>query len=147
MSNWKSILKESRQITGTGIKTKLGTGPLTISDNGDDENECCEEAYQAFNNLLKRNFNLNSDVPSTHHWFYLPTKHWQRIIKELGVTDLQNPNIDWDEEKCGILEVIMEDAANDYFKGFGDGLQPQYEYYDTNEKIKSIFAEWDNCEG
>ena len=144
---WFSILKESRQITDTGIKTKIGTRPLTISNNDDDDNECCEEAFQAFNNLLKHNFDLNPDVPSTHHWYYLPTKYWQRIIKELEVKDLQNPNIDWDEEKCLILESIMDDAFGDYFKAFGDGLKPQFEYLDASEKIKSIFDEWDDCEG
>jgi len=72
-----------------------------------------------------------------------------KVYNDYGieVKDLQNPNIDWDEEKCLILESIMDDAFGDYFKAFGDGLKPQFEYLDASEKIKSIFDEWDDCEG
>ena len=39
MNNWWDLLKASRQIASTGIKTKLGTTPLTMGD----EDDCCEK--------------------------------------------------------------------------------------------------------
>ena len=38
---WFNILKEPQQISSTGIRTKLGTTPLTM---GDDDVDCCEIA-------------------------------------------------------------------------------------------------------
>tara|TARA_R100000152_G_C6771099_1_gene197515 strand:+ start:1243 stop:1596 length:354 start_codon:yes stop_codon:yes gene_type:complete len=39
---WFSILKESRQIGQSGIRTKLGNTPLTMGDEEDDE-DCCQQ--------------------------------------------------------------------------------------------------------
>ena len=144
MSNWKSILKESRQISDVGIKTKLGTRPLTISDNGDDENECCKEAHDAFEEMLSRNFHLKIDYPleAIRPWYHTVMNIWTKMQEELGFKE----NRKWTEENCQKLENIMDYAFDEYFEGFGDSLIPQYEYYETTEKIKSIFDEWDNCE-
>ena len=38
-STWWDIVKNTKQISETGIKTRLGTKPLTITDDGD----CCEK--------------------------------------------------------------------------------------------------------
>ena len=46
---WFDILKESRQISSTGIKTKLGTKPLTITE--DKEDECCENAKEGYKEI------------------------------------------------------------------------------------------------
>ena len=45
MNNWFTILKGAKQISSTEVKTKLGTRPLTITDN-EDEFPCCEEARE-----------------------------------------------------------------------------------------------------
>ena len=42
MNNWFTVLKDAKQISSTGVKTKLGTKPLTITD--EDKFPCCEEA-------------------------------------------------------------------------------------------------------
>ena len=47
MNSWFNVLKESRLTSQTGIKTKLGTKPLTIADN-EDEPSCCEIAIDAY---------------------------------------------------------------------------------------------------
>tara|TARA_Y100001963_G_scaffold157202_1_gene252750 strand:- start:487 stop:822 length:336 start_codon:yes stop_codon:yes gene_type:complete len=41
MSSWQGILKDVKQIQSTGIRTKLGTTPLTMGDEDDDD--CCEK--------------------------------------------------------------------------------------------------------
>ena len=46
MSDWKDILKESRLTSQTGIRTKLGTTPLTMGDEDEDDFPCCEEARE-----------------------------------------------------------------------------------------------------
>jgi len=44
---WFDILKDVKQISDVGIKTKIGTRPLTITDEEDESNfPCCEEARE-----------------------------------------------------------------------------------------------------
>ncbi len=52
MSDWKDILKESRLTSRTGIRTKLGTTPLTMGD--EDDFPCCEEAREQALSLMQK---------------------------------------------------------------------------------------------
>ena len=45
MNDWFTVLKDAKQISSTGVKTKLGTKPLTITDD-EDRFPCCEEARE-----------------------------------------------------------------------------------------------------
>ena len=55
MDNWEFILKDTKQISSTGIKTKLGTRPLRIINN----NDCCENAKMEYRRVqTPRNTNF-----------------------------------------------------------------------------------------
>ena len=56
MNDWKDILKDVKQISSTGIRTKLGTTPLTMGDE-DDEDSCCEKAHTDMLNLMDSIYN------------------------------------------------------------------------------------------
>mgnify|MGYP003155117569 CR=1 FL=1 len=56
MNNWKSILKDARQISQAGIKTKLGTTPLTMGD----ENDCCEKLKNEVLGIMRNNQPVNT---------------------------------------------------------------------------------------
>ena len=75
-STWWDVIKNTKQISGTGIKTKLGTKPLTISD--DNEDDCCEEALEKF-------VDLYPDVMSIRKWTC------ERLRRFLG------QKLDWEE--------------------------------------------------
>ena len=57
--NWFDILKESRQIGQSSIKTKIGTRPLTISN--EDDNDCCEIAREQYQNWMDNGIYTNTD--------------------------------------------------------------------------------------
>ena len=38
---WFDILKDAKQISSVGVKTKLGTKPLTITDDEEEDEDCC----------------------------------------------------------------------------------------------------------
>ena len=148
--NWFSILKESRQIADVGIKTKLGTRPLTISDNDEDDN-CCEKAFEEFSNFLddNRNYRWHSTRPDVNDkWRKIITDAWEQLI-DVGILipPKKINSSDWNTVKCYDLEKIMEKTYNSYWDLFNDNDFPMTsDSYESCEEIRAIFMRWDECE-
>ena len=62
MNNWWDLLKASQQIASTGIRTKLGTTPLTMGD----EDDCCEKLRDEVLGIMREWVELGDE--STREW-------------------------------------------------------------------------------
>ena len=136
--NWFNVFKESRQITGTGIRTKLGTTPLTMGDNDDDDDDCCVEAYEDMLNLMESIYNHHTLSQLLRNGAYVAIEDLQELVL--------------DEDGCTKLDKLIED----YWGYFWD-IQGHFkinndtnsqEYRDTTtilDDIDTVRLEWDLC--
>tara|TARA_R100001163_G_scaffold36784_1_gene28173 strand:- start:127 stop:456 length:330 start_codon:yes stop_codon:yes gene_type:complete len=96
MNDWKGILKDVKQISSTGIRTKLGTTPLTMGDEPDFP--CCEEAREKALKEIdfrERDFIKRIDCEALYHniKFQFPDiiESWQKCIQEQANENLNHP--------------------------------------------------------
>jgi len=135
--NWFNVLKESRQITGTGIRTKLGTTPLTMG-NEDDDDDCCVEAHKDMLNLMESIYNHHTLSQLFRNGAYVAIEDLQELVL--------------DEDGCAELDKLIED----YWQYFWD-IQGHFkmknatnsqEYRDATtilDDIDTVRLEWDLC--
>ena len=151
---WFSILKETRQITSTGIRTKLGTTPLTMGDR--DDNECCFDAFEDFIYYMRH-------ISKGSGWNY---EEWDEEGLKYTSHDLmtyakriieyatQKPGFldEYSDTFCDELEELMGDAQEYYWNIVNDGADKgnwsdavRYAWL-INDEIVRIFTQWDECE-
>ncbi len=123
---WFDVLKESRQITGNGIKTKLGKTPLTMGDDDD----CCQEAKTAY----KRAYIMAIDYKSTSTGFG----------GYYGITEESDPLDDYDSlVREEIFTTFVDDSSCDEFK---EQIKYISRYPDIKPYIDKILSDWEECE-
>ncbi len=161
---WFSILKETRQIASTGIRTKLGNTPLTMG-NEDDDKDCCGDALDSFYYLME-------DV-STFDWKTAYEVFEKEYLEKYGGV-LTHSDFAYDDipshakevlrqlEKykqpgyieemfifCSEIEEIMNESFNYYFN-IGDTEELNtwvgVEAYNIAKDIEGIFDRWEDCE-
>ena len=148
MNNWKSILKNTKQISQTGIKTKLGTKPLTISDN--DDEDCCENAVQRFSRLEDDIFNFWHDLGTID--LDIEQKYSSSAIQTFLNTDM-HPNIIFigaNDQMCdefyqfltlfwgriGKALIYLPTTTQDLWK----------RGHEIKNEIHEIMKEWEECD-
>ena len=123
---WKSVLKDTRQISQTGIRTKLGTTPLTMGDDDD----CCQEAKTAY----KRAYIMAIDYKSTSTGFG----------GYYGITEESDPLDDYDSlVREEIFTTFVDDSSCDEFK---EQIKYISRYPDIKPYIDKILSDWEECE-
>ena len=75
MSDWFTILKGVKQISSTGIKTKIGTRPLTISDDED----CCQQMKDFF--IANIDYLDNETFGVTGNWDFISDMDCETFIE------------------------------------------------------------------
>ena len=115
MNNWKSILKDTRQISQAGIKTKLGTTPLTMGD----ENDCCEKLKNEVLGIMRNNKPVNTRMEVytlMEGAFDSEETSCDEIIEYIEFTLKHNSS----DELAYTLGIIskneMKQAINNYYK-------------------------------
>ncbi len=103
---WFSILKESRQIGQSGIKTKLGNTPLTMGDEEDDE-DCCQQMKDFFIVHIE---NLDIETFGSYNG------NWDYILDMDCETFMKNAKHQYDGMR------IIDDYSLKLKKVFGDSL-------------------------
>ena len=68
--NWFSILKETKLVSSQRIRTKLGTTPLTMGDEEDDE-DCCQQMKDFF---IANMDNLDTEIYNNYN------KNWDFVL-------------------------------------------------------------------
>ena len=136
MSSWQGILKDVKQISSTGIRTKLGTTPLTMGDD-DDDVDCCRKAHLDMLNLMDSIYNHHTLSQLFRNGAYVAIEDLQELIL--------------DEDGCAELDKLIED----YWQYFWD-IQSHFrmknnsqEYRDATtilDDIDEIRLEWDLCD-
>tara|TARA_R100000664_G_C2712817_1_gene108960 strand:+ start:435 stop:827 length:393 start_codon:yes stop_codon:yes gene_type:complete len=128
MNNWKDILKESRLTSQTGIRTKLGTTPLTMGD--DDDDDCCQEAKTAY----KRAYIMAIGYKSTSTGFG----------GYYGITEESDPVDDYDSlVREEFFTTFVDDSSCDEFK---EQIERVSRYPDIKPYIDKILSDWEECE-
>jgi len=152
---WFSILKETRQIASTGIRTKLGTTPLTMG-NEDDDKDCCTNALDDFYRLMQNvartdysNFNVEEfDKYGPNSLIAYAESMMERLGKYM-----QSNYIEEMEIFCNEIEKLMANASDYYWDIVDDGHEKgNYnkivrEAWIIFDEITEIVDEWDACEG
>ena len=155
---WFSILKETRQIASTGIRTKLGNTPLTMGDR--DDEECCWNAFNDFYDLMEAvrkgdgwNYQEWNEegVKYTSHDLMVYAKG---IIQHIFTSAYLKPGfLEKDSDMfCDELEQLMGDAQEYYRIIVVDGSEKGNwsdavsEAWIVHDKIVEIFSKWDDCE-
>ena len=147
MSDWFTVLKDVKQIQSTGIRTKLGTTPLTMGDEDDDD--CCEKAHTDMLNLMDSIYN--------HHTLSQLFRNGAWAVKQ----DLEEIFTVLDERECTKLRGTFDEYW-DYFRDiqlhFRTKKGSRYdisnwtlsqEYRDASNilsDIEEITLEWDLCD-
>jgi len=136
MSSWQGILKDVKQIQSTGIRTKLGTTPLTMGDD-DDDVDCCRKAHLDMLNLMDSIYEHRTLSQLFRNGAYVAMEDLQELIL--------------DEDGCAKLDKLIED----YWQYFWD-IQSHFrmknnsqEYRDATtilDDIDEIRLEWDLCD-
>ena len=124
MSDWKDILKESRLTSRTGIRTKLGTTPLTMGDNDDDD--CCELAREKFLEEQANYYDILPDNPRRD-----ARENWILYFEEmLARTD------------CKTFREILREVGNRHIKRG----QNSYEQLKSSIPYSNTLRFWEECE-
>ena len=123
---WFDVLKESRLTSQTGIKTKLGTNPLTMGDDDD----CCEQAKTAY----KRAYIMAIDYKSTSTGFG----------GYYGITEESDPVDDYDSlVREEVFTNFVDDSSCDEFK---EQIGRISRYNQIKPYIDKILSDWEECE-
>ena len=134
MSDWFTVLKDVKQIQSAGIRTKLGTTPLTMGD-WDDEDSCCEKAHMDMLNLMESIYNHHTLSQLFRNGAYVAIEDLQKLVL--------------DKDGCVELDELIED----YWQYFWDiqghfRMKNRQEYRDATtilDDIDKIRLEWDLC--
>ena len=125
---WFSILKETRQISQSGIKTKLGTEPLTISDEDDDD--CCENAREQYQEWMDNGIYRDT-------WGFTS----ENVIRRMSCEELEEEMFD----EVGELQNWYENY--DFWDNHLDALNFEHplDLIDAANSILDILDEWNRC--
>ena len=129
MNNWWDILKVSQQIASTGIKTKLGTTPLTMGD----EDDCCEKLRDEVLGIMREWVELGDE--STREWDEDQYNNMERAFDsaktscdeiveylefslkyDIGVEEEEYTDMEFDSYPYLISKNAMKQAINNYYK-------------------------------
>ena len=151
MSNWFNVLKESRQIADVGIKTKLGTRPLNISD---DEEDCCENAFHQFKQMEGDMENYYRDL-LTHSSELTNINAFRLVVASLGMDielyDKNKVHFSGYDSKCdffysylnmfwgrlGRFLIDLPTTTNNLWK----------RGHEIKNQLHEIMQEWEECDG
>ena len=141
MNSWFNVLKESRLTSQTGIKTKLGTKPLTITDN-EDEPSCCEIAIDAYEDVIVE-YSYMGKSEDEREW---AKSAWERYIDALKTTGsyntwtvqehLEHRKGGLNELTCDVLWIIL---LEDVDHMWGDLVK------EVKPKLIQIETDWVEC--
>ena len=150
---WFNILKESRLTSQTGINTKLGTKPLTITDN-DDEPSCCEIAVDAYEDVIAEYSHMDK-TKIERDWAKWAWEKYIITLKTTGSYNTWTVQEHLEHRKGGLTELTCdamwfqleqdirdtgESNDNPLARETGEILQK------IHEKLKQIRRDWSDCE-
>tara|TARA_R100000664_G_scaffold25171_1_gene35104 strand:+ start:156 stop:509 length:354 start_codon:yes stop_codon:yes gene_type:complete len=104
--DWFNILKETKLVSSQGIRTKLGTTPLTMGDEEDDE-DCCQQMKDFF---IVNVEDLNIETFGSYNG------SWNYILDMDCETFIQNAKRQYDNMH------IIDDYSLKLKNVFGDSL-------------------------
>tara|TARA_Y100001973_G_scaffold105165_1_gene177334 strand:- start:437 stop:904 length:468 start_codon:yes stop_codon:yes gene_type:complete len=151
---WFSILKETRQIASTGIRTKLGTTPLTMGDR--DDNECCLGAFEEFIYFMRHT--SRGAFWANEEWDEEGVKYTSHDLmtyaKQVIEYATQKPGFldEHSDTFCDELGELMHDAREYYWNIVNDGSEKGNwsdavrQAWLISDEIMKIFTQWDECE-
>tara|TARA_B100001250_G_C19153790_1_gene509148 strand:- start:94 stop:543 length:450 start_codon:yes stop_codon:yes gene_type:complete len=145
---WFDILKDAKQISSAGIKTKLGTKPLSISDN-DDKDDCCDKAIDSLEDFISDYIHYGNPPAVVRHalsW----NKEFNKILKDSGSYNtwtfqegLPNNAGGITEEGCEQFYNMLKRRLSPLWYEAYAKLSPQFkDMYDDGRKI---LDEWERC--
>ena len=151
------ILKETRQIASTGFRTKLGTTPLTMGDENDDDRDCCSEALADFHNLMDdiETFDwLNAQKNSGESWRdskggFHSGHLYSYTLDALHQIGLLNQGIREQEKWCNEVKDLMERSYDYYYNIVRIDETNSWvsaEAYHITRDIDAILERWEDCE-
>ena len=76
--DWFNILKETKLVSSQGIRTKLGTTPLTMGDEEDDE-DCCQQMKDFF--IVNIDYLDNETFGVTGNWDFISDMDCETFIE------------------------------------------------------------------
>ncbi len=123
MSDWFTVLKDVKQIQSAGIRTKLGTTPLTMGDG--DYHDCCKLAREKF---LEEQTNYYDSlmIEVDEYEGYSPPnarENWIRHFEEmLAMTD------------CKTFREVLQDMKN------------KLSHLESSIPYKNALRFWEECE-
>ena len=132
MNNWRNILKESRQVSQTGIKTKIGTKPLNISDDEEEDEDCCQKIKDMWKVHEMIFTNRHMDLDGT------PIR-WTRAGGLYSSDNDQRLRDEYDKQ-------YNPGLANKSCKDFKWQLKSWRSYYSQHEEYKTLLEIWEECE-
>tara|TARA_R100000664_G_scaffold25171_1_gene35105 strand:+ start:521 stop:991 length:471 start_codon:yes stop_codon:yes gene_type:complete len=143
---WFSILKETKLVSSQGIRTKLGTSPLTMGDD-DDELSCCEIAVDAYEDVIVEYSHMEKNE-TQRRWAEHAWENYISVLKRTGSYNtwpvqehLEHRKGGLNEETCDDMWFYLaEDIAHmgDYII-LGDSMK------EVESKLKQINDDWVEC--
>ena len=114
MNNWWDLLKASQQIASTGIRTKLGTTPLTMGD----EDDCCEKLRDEVLGIMREWIELGDE--STREWDEDQYNNMERAFDSAKtscdeIVEYLEFSLQYDTHML-ISKNEMKQAINNYYK-------------------------------
>ena len=114
MNNWWDLLKASQQIASTGIRTKLGTTPLTMGD----EDDCCEKLRDEVLGIMREWVELGDE--STREWDEDQYNNMERAFDSAKtscdeIVEYLEFSLQYDTHML-ISKNEMKQAINNYYK-------------------------------
>jgi len=114
VNNWWDLLKASQQIASTGIRTKLGTTPLTMGD----EDDCCEKLRDEVLGIMREWIELGDE--STREWDEDQYNNMERAFDSAKtscdeIVEYLEFSLQYDTHML-ISKNEMKQAINNYYK-------------------------------